>query len=182
MLHPLSVTSLEWSKQKALPVHMKDLQAVSFNGKLHVGGTAESHTLSAGLYSYTSAVSLWEKINTPVYRFALASYHSQLLLIGGRVFIGDDNAGPKTNTIFELVKSEIIQHSHLPTNRCDAFAVSFGDVLVVAGGEYLSNIEIYDGSMWWTIRHPCIPNEIMSLVHFNQHLYLKSGTTVFYTD
>ena len=163
-------------------MHMKDLQAVSFNGKLYVGGTAESHTLSARLYSYTPAVGLWEEINTPVYRFALATYHSQLLLISGRTFIGDDEAGPTTNIVYELFQSEFIQYSQLLTSRCDAFAVSFGDLLVVAGGEYSSNdIEVYDGSKWWSICHPCIPNQTTSLVHFDQHLYVKSGTTIFYT-
>ena len=64
---------------------MSDAQAVWLGDKLYVGGgwTSGSRRDIAKLYIHTPTTDTWSHINTPVYYFALVTYHSQLVLVGG---------------------------------------------------------------------------------------------------
>lgn len=79
---------LVWRECKALPVSMQDAQAVWLAKKLYVGGgfsveENETDQHDQALYVYTPATDVWDIIATPVYWFALATYRSQLVLVGG---------------------------------------------------------------------------------------------------
>lgn len=87
-----NLATFTWKECTALPVNMQDAQAVWFTEKLYVGGgyTETEHIYAdcenqARLYVYTPKTDLWDTIDTPVYWFALAVYHSQLMLVGGDV-------------------------------------------------------------------------------------------------
>ena len=61
--------------------------------------------------------------------------------------------------------------------------MSFGDLLLIAGGEYVSDdIKIFDGSNWLRVNNPPMLQEDISLVSFEQYFFLKNGTNVFYTS
>ena len=69
---------------------MQDAQAVWLAKKLYVGGgfsveDTENYDLenNQALYVYTPTTDMWGIIATPVYWFALTTYRSQLLLVGG---------------------------------------------------------------------------------------------------
>ena len=94
---------LKWRECTRLPVHMHDAQAVWLWDKLYVGGgvTSGSKRVTVGsnrdagrLYIYTPTIDTWNRIDTPVYWFALITYHSQLELVGGREYVGEGRDGP----------------------------------------------------------------------------------------
>ena len=70
-----------------ITTRMYDAQAVLLHGKLYVrGGYSISLTPevdNSKLYIYALAANTWDVMDTPVYWFALTTYHSQLILIGG---------------------------------------------------------------------------------------------------
>ena len=143
-----------------LPIEMKDSQAVWFKEKLYVGGgTAEIQTDSAMLYIYSPYSSAWNSMSTQsVSHFALAVYHSQIVLVGGKECCCE-NVIQITNKVWvmtdEQIKTDIIPHMKL--RRSGAVAVSIDTVLIVTGGEQESSAlytEIYDGNMWWNIKRP----------------------------
>lgn len=163
---------------------MKDLNAVWFKGKLYVGGMAESLTCSARLYIYSPAIGWSKSVVAPSYKFALVTYQSRLLLIGGKKYVEDNETGSNTNIIWEYdtVNSKFVQYLEMKTS-CVSCAVSHGDLLVIACQEHVpGDIEIYNGSKWWTILLPHILHEAVLLAYFDHCLYLKSGVNTFYTS
>ena len=75
-----------------MATRMHDAQAVLLCDKLYVrGGYSMSLTPevdNSKLYIYTLTIDTWDVLDTPVYWFALTTYHSQLILVGG-----DDQTG-----------------------------------------------------------------------------------------
>ena len=157
------MSSMKWEILcKDLPIGMKDSQAVWFKGKLYLGGgTTTSQADSVKLYIYSPDTNTWGSMNTPVSHFALAVYQSQIVLVGGKKY-GGENSSQMTNNVRVMTdelnsqwKMDIIPH--MSFQRSGAVAVSIDSTLIVTGGEHeLSalNIEIYDGRVWQNIDRP----------------------------
>ena len=172
---------------------MKEAQAVQFKQKLYVGaGTAiMTRWDSAVLYVYTLGANTWNRVDTPVYDFALATYRSKIVLVGGRKYMHCDpeKIGNITDILWtsdsEPDELSSWQKNGLPcmkVKRCGASAVGNKDILVVAGGNVSSSeVEIYDGSQWWMVNQPSGFHAAKSLVLFDECLYLMSGISIRYT-
>ena len=106
ILHPYA--ELKWRECTRLPVGMSNAQAVWLWDKLYVGGggTSESVRDAARLYIYTPTTDTWSHINTRVSWFALITYHSQLVLVGGGNFVGEERYGPVTNKLWTLTEHD----------------------------------------------------------------------------
>ena len=76
ILHPLA--SVEWQECREVPVCIGRAQAV---WQVYLGGGTVSGNKrdEARLYIYTPATDTWDVLDTPVYHFALTTYHSQLV-------------------------------------------------------------------------------------------------------
>ena len=160
-------------------------QAVWLRDKLYVGGgwTKESERGEARLYIHTlTADTSWSHIDTPVYSFALITYHSQLVLVGGRDFAGEYEDGPVTNKLWTLTEHDQWRKTLPPmtTKRYKASAVEFADNILVAGGEdnnwrNINVVEVYNGHHWAEAQ--CLPklcHDMKSTV-LNGHWYLMGG-------
>lgn len=173
---------------------MKDAQAVCFEGKLYVGsGTAMKRRDSAKIYVYTPAKDSWHSAEIPVSHFALAVYHSQIVLVGGRFYCGEGKDGPITNQILVLPKMEYGQCKvlcEMKFQRCGAYATSIESrsesILIITGGEQEASatcIEIFNGKSWFNLSRPsdlCGTNVAVFL--HNGDFYLwggKDGRSVF---
>ena len=93
----------------------------------------------------------WDTLDTPTQWYALTTYHSQLVLVGGR----DATTWKTTNKMWALDEQcQWIQPlPAMTTKRYQASAVSVGDNLIVAGGcrsggDPLDTVEVYDGYKW----------------------------------
>ena len=182
ILHPFA--SLEWSECKELPVGMCDAQAVWLEGKIYMGGgdTSGSYRNDARLYIYTPAIDTWDTIDTPVYWFALTTYNSHLVLVGGVEYAGDVVLGPDTNKLWTLDEQNKLQENLPPmrVRRCCVTALSHEDHILVAGGMHnggigLDVVEVYGNHNWSSaqcIPKPCI--EMKSTV-LDGHWYLMGG-------
>ena len=179
ILHPF-LASLKWRECRELPVAMYNAQAVWLGDKLYVGGgeTSKSERNDARLYIYTPTTDAWSEIDTPVYQFALITYHSQLVLVGGREYVGKGRDEPATNKLWTLTGHDQWRETLPPmtTKRHSASAVEF----VVAGGENdkersIDIVEVYNGHHWTKVQ--CLPEPwyFMKSTVLNGHWYLMGG-------
>ena len=163
---------------------MSDAQAVWLGDKLYVGGgsTLGSRRDAARLYIHTPTTDTWSYIDTPVYYFALITYHSQLVLVGGREFVGEDKNGPVTNKLLTLTERDQWRETLPPmrTKRPKTSAVEFAkNILVVGGvddnGRKVSIVEVYNGHHWAEAQ--CLPKLLsnMKSTVLNGHWYLMGG-------
>ena len=184
ILHPCA--SLKWRECKRLPVGMLNAQAVWLGDKLYVGGgtTSGSKRYTARLYIYTPSTDTWNHVNTPVYWFSLVTYHSQLVLVGGREYVGEERDAPVTNKLWTLTENDQWRETLPPmTTKChSASAVEFTDNLLVAGGaddtyRNIDIVEVYNGHHW--AKAQCLPKPYrwMKSAVLNGHWYLMGGVT-----
>ena len=182
--------SLEWKRCKQVPAQLSDAQAVALGDRLYVrGGEAvfsDTYSNSAKLYIYTPTADLWCILGTPVCYFALATYHSQLVLVGGVNEYDENQWRSCTNKIWTLTKHDQFMETLPPMNtkRQFASAVSHGDYLIVAGGEdeesdvdMLNIIEVFDGYYWANAQPlPVKPFPDMKSTILNGYWYLMGGS------
>ena len=165
---------------------MSDAQAVWLGDKLYVGGGSTSRSIrnrgAARLYIYTPTTDTWNRIDTPVYWFALITYHSRLVLVGGREYVGEGREGPVTNKLWTLTEHDQWRETLSPmtTKRRWASAVEFADNILVTGGtddtgRYIDIVEVYNGHHWakaYCLSKPCYR---MKSTVLNGHWYLMGG-------
>ena len=182
ILHPLA--SLKWRECRRLPVGMMNAQAVWLGDKLYVGGGWTSGITSdaAMLYIYTPTTNTWSEINTPVYLFALITYHSQLVLVGGREYDDKRRLWSVTNKLWTLTGHDQWRETIPPmtTKHRSALAMEFADHILVAGGvddeeENIDIVEVYNGHHW--TKAQCLPKPIYDLKStvLDGHWYLMGG-------
>ena len=155
-----------------------DAQAVWLKDKVYVGGgeTSGSERESARLYIYTPATDTWTTLDTPVYWFALTIYHSQLVLVGGRKYVGKNIVGERSNKLWTLSEDGHWQEilPPMPKTCGSPSAVSHGDHLLVISDELPSTNEVYvyNGHHWTSVQHP--PQQLYSIrsTIFNGDWYL----------
>lgn len=173
LLHPLA--SLEWRECSRMPLGMSDAQAVVLRGKVYVGG-GELSTLFNCLLVYDFNIGI---LRTPVYYYTLATYRSQLVVIGGK----SSTSGQDTNKLWVL-DEHLHSFTFMPTKRSDSSSVAVGSHLIVAGGSSnddlhisLDVVEVYDGKKWKKIQSlPKACYEMKSAVH-KGNWYLAGGVT-----
>ena len=150
LLHPL--TSFEWSEHCEIPVGMYNAQAVALGNKVYIGGGIMDPGSSSRLLVYDYTKDSWDILDTPTQWYALTTYHSQLVLVGG----ADPDTLEATNQLWVL-NEQCHWAQPLPPmtiERYQASAVSLGDYLIVAGGcdgsndGHLDVVEVYDGHQW----------------------------------
>ena len=178
ILHPLAF--LRWSsKCSVLPVGICFAQAVLLEDRLYLGGgmTSGNHRDDARLYVYTHTTDMWSMMETPVLWFALISYHSQLVLVGGRNYIDEKILGPVTNKLWTKDKHTWLKSiPPMTKGRYSASAVEFaGNILVAGGADNITDVEVYNGHHWTTIHHLPDPCQHMKSAVLNGHLYLMGG-------
>ena len=163
---------------------MIDAQAVWLGDKLFMGGgwTSGSKRDEARLYIYTPTTDTWSHIDTPVYRFALIIYQSQLVLVGGMEFVGEGRDGPVTKKLWTLTEHGQWRETLPPmrTKRWRSSAVEFAGNILVAGGwddkgKQTDIVEVYNDHHWAIAQ--CLPKECycMKSTILNGHWYLMGG-------
>ena len=185
ILHPLS--SLEWEERPSLPVEMYDAQAVFLDGTLHVGGgdTKVSLRDDAKLYSCKpGGDGSWTATVTPTYYYALTTYHSHLLLVGGTEY----PSVQITNKIYTMIDGEFKELlPPVKEKRCVSSVVSSGSVLAVAGGYVgsrpLFSVEVYNDGQWTSRQSlPGACYDMKSVFHGDKWILIggtEQGTKVY---
>ena len=172
----------------ALPIGMKDCQAVWCEEKLYVGGgtTVTQSDSSTIIHVYSPDNNEWGSMNTitPVSHYALAVYQYQIVLVGGKE-CSSENDSQSTNKVWVMTESDEHWNADIippmSLQRCGAVAVSTDSVLIVTGGERVTfklYVEMYDGSMsqWWNIKGPrdLDSNDVKIAIHEGD-CYLMGG-------
>ena len=181
ILHPFA--TLEWRECRGPPVTVDGAQAVWLNDKVYVGGgrTSLNKRDDARLYIYTPTTDSWTILDTesPVYRFALTIYHSQLVLVGGNEYVSETVDGSPTNKLWTLREHGQWQETLPPMPlhhgglARKSSAVSHGDHLLVISDNYPNNkVYIYNGHHWASAQHPPDWLYLINSTIFNSHWYL----------
>lgn len=153
--------SFLWEEYTCLPTGIRNPQILLLNDQLYLGGvtySAGSLDEQAKLFTYDSMVqsssASWQVVGTPTYWFALASYQSLPVLVGGY----EDTSRQRTDKLYSLLDQKFVEHlPPMTLKRSAASAVSGSvglnsEVVVVAGGwsEYgpVSSVEVYSDGKW----------------------------------
>ena len=148
LLDPL--VSLHWEKRNDLPTGVVDAYSVWLNGKLYVGGGGSILKSSARLLVYSPSEDSWEVIPTPTEHYTLATYHSQLVLVGGQ----DPTTRKPTSKVWLLEDRSWVPHPtvpDMPVSTSGSPAVGFGDYLIVSGSKQdkgSTAMSVFDGQNW----------------------------------
>jgi hypothetical protein len=157
--------------------------------KVYVGGgvpVIEKRRDLARLYIYTPSTGTWTTLDTPVCRFGLTTYHSQLVLVGGWEYVGETVVGEPSDKLWTLSEEgqwqETLPPMPIPCTYASVSAVSHGDHLLVISGGYPNKVYVYNGHHWASAQHPPQPlNSIKSTV-FNGHWYLMGEGGIVYSS
>ena len=174
IFHPLA--SLHWEKCAPLPEDVYGADCVAWNDSVWVKGhyTTKLFKSSAGLNS-------WTALTTPTYDYALTSYHSQLVLVGGKE-TGTDHV---TNKLWTSETGMDWQPSVLPpmhTRRYGSSAANTGtpECLVVVGGREadhseLDTVEVLVQDQWSAVQPLPRKCSRMKSALYNGKLYFMGG-------
>ena len=123
------------------------------NGKVYLSGR-RSYSSNQQTLIYTPATDAWDTLDTPVYDFALTTYRSKLVLVGGREYIGENVEGSPSNKVWTLSEDGKWEDTLPPmeTSCHLASAVSHGDHLLVVDGEH-NIVHVYNGHHWAKAQH-----------------------------
>ena len=135
--------------------------------------------------SHAQAVWLKDKVyvggggKPSVYGFALTTYHSQLVLVGGNEYVGENIFGDATNKLWILSEDGQWQETLPPMPiTCDyrSSAVSHGDHLLVISDDSPNNkVYVYNGDHWASAQQPPLRLYTIRSTMFNGHWYLMGG-------
>lgn len=156
---------------------MSNAHLALLNNKLYMGGgTANNDRNAAKLYIYSPVTDTWDSMNTPVFYFALTTYCSQLVLIGGVEHTAVNNVSNKVLTLNEL--GQWVET--LPSMEIEcwgASAVSYREYLLVADCIF-NRIEVYNGHGWSSVQPlPSNSHFMFKSTVFHGYWYLMGGTT-----
>ena len=181
-------TSLQWKEFLELPSGMLDANALWLNDNLYLGGGSSSDDVDNKLYIYSHQDDTWKEMETCVYHYALASFNSQLVLIGGR----KSHNNLITNKLWNLNNSGEFRSdlNPMPTKRSSASAVGVRKHLIVAGGHGengpVSTVEVYKNHIWASAQSLPIGCSRMKSAFHEPNWYLMGGTEqgkkVYYTS
>ena len=126
------------------------------------------------IYDFTK--DSWDILDTPTENYALTTYHSQLVLVGG----ADPGTRKATNQLWMLDEQRCWTQPLPPMEmkRYQACAVSLDNCLVVAGGcgdSPLDVVEVYDGRSWRRVQSLPRAGLWMTSALFEGNWYLGSG-------
>ena len=169
-------------------MNVNGAHAVWLKDKVYVGGgwALGSRREEARLYIYTPATDDWTTLDTPVRRFGLTTYHSQLVLVGGKEYVGENVEGEPTNKLWTLSENGQWQETLPPMPKIcgNPSAVSRGEHLLVIGDNYptsTNKVYVYNGHHWASAQHP--PQQLNSIrsTVFNGHWYLMENRKIVYS-
>ena len=177
-----------WRECHTMHVGVKNTQAVVLENKVYIGGGSMEPSPPTRLLIYDIAEDSWDIIDTPTQWYALTTYHSKLVLIGGKRPVTQAAA----NELWVLNK----QHNWtqplppMTTKRYQTSAVSVSDQLIVAGGCGggcpLDEVEIYDGHQWKKVESLPRASVWMNSTLHEGNWYLAGGigqkNEVYYTS
>ena len=183
---------------------MHDAQAVWLKDKLYIGGGQTSKYFVADdalrLYVYSPSNDSWNSRETAVSRFALTTYRSQLVIVGGLICNDKCNLGLRipTNRLWILNEHNQLDDTVIPPmikERLHSSSVEFKERILVAGGYTWENfievavddVEVYDGHQW--TKAQCLPKpccKMKSAIDNYGFWYLMGGESqgkaVYYTS
>ena len=137
-----------------MPVNIFSAKAVWLKNKLYM---VESLEAKHRMYIYTPATDEWSTTNIPVHNSALVTYHSNLVLVGGR----RKDTASATNKLFTMISLGQWRETIPPMSeeRYHATAVEYKGNILVAGGcnesHLLNTVEFYNGLHWALAQ--CLP-------------------------
>ena len=144
------------------------------------------------LFEYSLSANTWDMFDTHIANFALASYKSTLMLIGGIEYefcrFSSTEKSP-TNKIWFLNDQYQLQEADIPpmnVNRKSAQAIGHRKHLIVVGGdlEETKTVEVYDSDTEEWLFAPSLPQSSLHVrspvIHLDGNLYIQLESLIGY--
>lgn len=168
---------------------------VIFKGRLYLVASNDpwkTHFVNPLLFSvlcvFSADLTSCKSLAVPTQEFALAIYHSQLVLVGGREVVFKQI----TNKLWSSDSGTDWQLSLpcMPTKRWSPAAVCVGtpECLVVAGGEgsdnsHLRTVEVLKEGVWFAVQpFPSSTDYNMRYTLCNSSLYFMRDSSIYYCE
>lgn len=119
IVHPMA--ELTWEEQTQLPIPIYEVQCVLIRDMLYVGGGYTPSGVSTKIYVSSTDSINWRAFQTPASQYALATYNSEIVLVGGHEF----STGHITNSLW-MSRAGIdwnLSLPPMPTKRCLSSAI-----------------------------------------------------------
>ena len=159
---------------------MHGAQCVLLQDKIYIGGYTSSWESDASLFISSTDLNSWSQVTTPTRYYGLTTYHSQVVLVGGR----EPDTDMATNKLWTLKGETNWQPSlpPMPTSRYYSSALNTGspECLVVSGGadsgrDEVNVVEILKDNEWSSVQPlPKACSRLKSTLHKGR-LYLMGG-------
>ena len=159
---------------------MHGAQCVLLQDKIYIGGYTSSWESDASLFISSTDLNSWSQVTTPTRYYGLTTYHSQVVLVGGR----EPDTDMGTNKLWTLKGGTNWQPSlpPMPTSRYYSSALNTGspECLVVSGGadsgrDEVNVVEILKDNEWSSVQPlPKACSCLKSTLHKGR-LYLMGG-------
>jgi len=145
----------QWQTLRDAPTARQQLAAGEDHGSVWVVGGIVGEKATAKAESYDPAVDKWKpgpNLPVQVHHAAGATYHGELVVIGGWTPDGTNLTATTSDRVFALRNGQWTELAHLTHARAAAAAAVVGDKLVVvggqAGGALVAPTEVFDGNSW----------------------------------
>ena len=162
---------------------MYDAQCVSLHGKIYVGGGTTTSSDDPHKLFLSTDLKSWSVFETPTSKYALTTYHSQLVLIGGE----ERNGRYTTNKVWTTGAEQIEWQLSLPPMRTSRYYSSAinpiqnqTEYIIVTGGlktpeVRLNTVEVFMQEEWSFVQPlPLQCSSIKCTIH-DGILYLMGG-------
>ena len=186
--------TVKWEELAPLPVGLNAHTAVLLGGSVYVGGGVEGrsskdrqHNYRLDVYNLTTNHWSPSPITTPYCWFAMTVLDDKLVTAGGITKNDED-----VKKVLVLNAGQWNDYSEMPTARCQATAVGYHSMLIVAGGQIkvegkctrVSTTELLDttNGYWYTCNNLPSPHQQMKAAIVNDKLYLLGGYTSYKND
>ena len=145
LFHPLTSVTTEWHQcrdQPKLPWEEESTQSVLVNDELYI-----SDPRRPVFYKYSIDKKSWYKLHTDVSNYALVTYHSKVVLIGGL------KKGVYTDKCVMVLDDSDLEEklNHTCPQFQNARAASDGEYLIVIDHNRVNTVWLFDGKEWTPI-------------------------------
>ena len=180
ILHPLA--TLHWKQCSSLSVDINEAQCVFIDNKIYVGS---GFTSPGQLFVFSTNLDLLSELTTPTIQFALTTYNSQPVLVGGmlsstnrlsnQLWIRNERKGIWDPSLLPPMRKARRGSSAVNTGNTECIVVAGG---LVAGGHGETRpvgvVEVLKGGQWSRLQPLPEPCGIMTSTLHNGKWYLNS--------
>jgi len=178
-------TGAAWRGLHDAPTARQQLGAAAAGGTIWVFGGLSGDSSTAKIEGYDPAIDTWKEgpdLPLPLHHEMAATYHDELVVLGGWVPDGRNLTATVSDKVFALRNGSWVELPHMPHARAAGAAAVVSDQLVVfggqAGGQLVRNVDVFDGKEWLESAALPAPRDHLAGASDGRFIYAVGGRTL----